>query len=367
MKLLRLLLLIIFCLCFGPQAIPGSIKDIKGTWDILLPEHRLALSPALGALAIESHYIKKLYYFGNPNHATTQLVKVIFHAFNGGFQPSKHNMPTPLCSIKTIAKILTTISQNYGLPVDLLKEQLIKTLLSDEDFNTEFMNKNNGLTFSQAQEEYNIYQKELSRTEKLAQHYNNIKERANNYLRSKQLVTRGIGDDFELIAKLETILSTKENPSTEEKSTEKAKKRKRIDLPNVAELRKVFDAKNRRTQLSSLLAKNPFNSIINFADLIARSCNECQSQSPSSSSSRSSSSSSSSSSSVATNQNYEGYATEHILLALLYKKSLTRQDFATYFQELPKEFLALKATDDWVNDSYEPNAHKKFEKLLQKS
>lgn len=343
MKFLRLLSIAsVLSFALVTTAAPGSIKDIKGTWQVIVPEQRLALSPACGALDSETKYTEKLWYFGNPDHATVQLVKAIFMPVAGAFQLSKLNQPAIFFSVRTIGKLLGAIQLNEGRDSAELKKILVDAIIADEDFKQALQKKyKNKLDISY--KNYDGLVARLGATED----YATIKTKASEYLIRQKLFKRGVAKDQELLDAVGAYHQTKpENPGFDVERT-------------IAILEaKIVEPKVKAT----IKALEP---VLRFVDLIINSLLESKPGSLSALLPFSSSSSSSGASSAAFSsegsrehgsdvgfQHYEQYATQHILLTWLYRKASNKTDFATYFSSLPQEFLMPDKMFD-VQDVYE--------------
>ncbi|MBX9830780.1 hypothetical protein K2X40_02400 [Candidatus Babeliales bacterium] len=322
-------------------AAPSSIKDIKGTWHVIEPEHRLALSPACGALDSEMRYTEKLYYFGNPEHATVQLVKAIFMPVGGAFHPSQLNQPVVLFSVRTIGKLLGAIQLNQGGDEVMLKKAIVNAVACDNDFKQALrMKHKNRLDLSY--QDYDDLKNKLEVCEKIQKenHYVHLKADANGYFMSKGIFKHGEKDDNKLIETLkeyrEKFLSEQPEPFDFEKTI--AVLQAKASGPKV---KKTIEA---------------LSHVSRFADLIIRSLAECRSAESSSSSS----SSSLPAMPITNSQHYEQYATQHVLLTWLYRKAQNKRDFIPYFESLPQQFLVSGYVADG-EDVYQGNDYKDIE------
>ncbi|MBX9831147.1 hypothetical protein K2X40_04265 [Candidatus Babeliales bacterium] len=222
MKLLRSLFTFVLFFGLANQAVPGSIKDIKGTWNIFKPEHRLALSPVCGALDSETKLTEKMYYFGNPEHATVQLIKAIFKPVAGAFQPSKLNLPASWCSVRTIGKILGALEQNSGQSKSVMRNALINALTTDADFNEKShiaqetlkstITEKLGKPFSTSNEIRTLCEQTLKK-------YTQTKIHANDFLQREGVLAKGLKDHRLLLAKLKEYKNDSTWPTSSSSSS----------------------------------------------------------------------------------------------------------------------------------------------------
>jgi hypothetical protein len=108
--------------------------DIKSTHFIMSPQFK-KWSPVEGAIGWESSLIKKFYELGEPNDATVQLIKDLFHSPGGSFGVStnKSTLAAHL-SVGCLGKIVGLIVR-VG-ETDEFEAELTDLILQDPDFDS---------------------------------------------------------------------------------------------------------------------------------------------------------------------------------------------------------------------------------------
>ncbi|MBY0354032.1 hypothetical protein K2W90_06750 [Candidatus Babeliales bacterium] len=330
----RLFLKVFLFACISSfQLLLGTVQDIKGTWDILKPKHRLALSPVCGAIGIEFKYIEKLYHFADPEHATTKVIRTLFNAPPGAFTISTQNIPTSLFSIVTVANILNTLELNKDADQGDLVNALVKTIVSDVYFGQEFFKKYTILVDA-ALQEYTSQVEELNRALEVAQ----ARRRGIELLK-----TFGVDTNAK---KFNPIVALKKA------KTDHSDRAAEIEAILTDWQKKAPDQK-RQKEIKASAAHTSCTPIIEFARAIAQSLDECFDG-------------------VDTSRLYRPYTTQQAFLAWIYKKAQSKAEFSTFFKELNDDFLTRDADTNcdqaWIEDVYQENEenilHEKFQTEL---
>lgn len=356
-----------FSFCLSTIAKSGNIHDIKGTWDILKPEYREALSPVCGAIGIEFKYIEKLYHLGSPDDATIQLIKKLFHSVPGGFMPSSQNIPSKFFSIGTVGTLLNSIEYYKNTSNEKLCELIYTELINDRDFG---------------------YQRYLE-LKSISPNTGDLKNK------SYQIIRQNLNLDYKNLKKLSLIeiiqklneclikpievMDIDSKPPCEEEfdSGQKHKRTEIEDDPRDTKKRKkdfcdkevikdLISKLNMNIEIEELAkkfegheCKNIKQDIYEFIEILVKSLRECDQQEPIASSS--SSQSMPQPKTKISDSIFRPYTTQHALLCWVYKQMDKKSDLVPFFEKLDERFFIDKGAilnKEWAINKYSYDEHK---------
>ncbi|MBY0353554.1 hypothetical protein K2W90_04270 [Candidatus Babeliales bacterium] len=395
MKFLRLLSkVLIFALGLATTAQPNDVKYLKGTDTVLKPEHRLTLSLACGALGIEMKYLQKLYHFGNPEHATIKLIRQLFHVVPGSFAPTQVSVPARYFSRTTVGKLLN-ILETYKNSPTFAFYPLVETLVNDQDFQINLNNQ----TFTQDAKDFVKYlrlKKELDRSN---DKFSLFKQKALQLLNKPILRKAPLATIIETLEKENIQMSKQKRISSSTSSSgaasssssqstfsdaeddnqndysrkrqrsrsshkEKTLKRQRQkEMYSVAQIIEGLKPHAEHEQLAKKFNTKQmpiYKHIVDFAQLLVDACAECQYFYTANTITLSSSASQPGPSyKLLDRLLYRPYTAQHTLLAWIYQKTNSKEDFKDYFNQLNERFFESETRPEqaWYSDSYADDEH----------
>ncbi|MBX9831149.1 hypothetical protein K2X40_04275 [Candidatus Babeliales bacterium] len=402
MKFLRLLsTILMFALGLSTTAQPNDVQYLKGTDNVLKPEHRLTLSLACGALGIEMKYLEKLYHFGNPEHATIKLLKQLFHVVPGSFAPTQVSSPARYFSRATVGKLLNVL-ETYKNSLSLAFYPLINVLVNDQDFQKNLNNP----AFTQNAKDFVRFlrlKKELDRSN---DKFSLFKQKALEFLNNPTLRKAPLAKIIETLEKENSHISTQHTSAssssgssssssqsffsdTENDETDYSRKRQRPRSPHKEKVPKrqrqketytvpqIIEGLKPHAELEQLAKK--FNTkqmpiykhILDFTQLLIDACAECHYQYTANIIRLSALSSSSllpePSYRLHDSLVYRPYTAQHALLAWIYQKTDSKENFADYFNQLNESFFVSGSRPEqaWYSDLYADDEHTNIHASLE--